>query len=458
MNSGRSRPRLFFRRNVTKRQFLTTGVLGIALAAATIAAVGAVQSGAGSGGQQVPPATVIPVETVTATPVTSFQQRRTFTGLLKASRSSELGFERTGRLIAVAVEEGDRVDAGDVLARLDTQNLQARQRELQAQRAAALALLAEFEAGPRRQTIEAARAEVRDLQAQVELAKLNFSRREELLHSRAISQEEYDQTELGMRSTQARLDVARQQLSELEAGTRSEQIAAQRAITERLEAALEDVAVDLAESELVAPFAGIIARRHMDEGTIVAPGAPLVRLVEDQQLEAWIGLPVQLAARLEAGAAVDLLIEQRSRRATLKAVLPELDPATRTRTAIFVLESPGDAVPSQVVRVEFTEAATVDGFWIPTTALTRGSRGLWSILVVEEETTGVPRAAKREVEVLHTDGDRVLVRGTLTKGEQVIAGGTHRIVAGQQVNASSPFGRNPAALHKEAAQRGRTES
>jgi RND family efflux transporter MFP subunit len=280
---------------------------------------------------------------------------------------------------------------------------------------------------------------VRDLQAQAELAQLRFRRGKSLLERNAIAQDEFDRQSLGMRSAEARLEAAQRRLDELEAGTRTEQIEAARASVAQLDAALEDLEIEIEESALVAPFDGVIAKRFLDEGTIVAPNMPVVRVVEDHRLEAWIGLPADIAGRLDGDAMREVKVGRHVHRAHLRTVLPELDAATRTRTAIFELSiADGSVVPAQVARIVISESAETEGFWLPITALSRGTRGLWSVLVAEEEEgSGDTRAVTRDVEVLHTDGDRALIRGAVRAGELVVVDGNHRIVAGQIVRIIS---------------------
>ena len=81
------------------------------------------------------------------------------------------------------------------------------------------------------------------------------------------------------------------------------------------------------------------------------------------------------------------------------------------------------------------EADDESGFWIPSSTLSRGRRGLWSVLVLQPADDGKQKAQKRDVEVLHTSGDRALVRGTLDDGDVVIASGAHRVAPGQAVVA-----------------------
>ncbi|WP_346293359.1 HlyD family secretion protein, partial [Sphaerothrix gracilis] len=158
--------------------------------------------------------TVLTVETLVAEGVSSYDVSRTYTGEVAALRASDLGFERGGQLVTMLVQAGDRVAAGTPLARLDTSNLQAQRQQLEAEKARALAQLAELEAGPRSEDIAAAAAAVRQIEQQLALQRTQRSRREFLYQKGAISQEELDEFTYGQRSLQAQLDQARSSLAE----------------------------------------------------------------------------------------------------------------------------------------------------------------------------------------------------------------------------------------------------
>jgi RND family efflux transporter MFP subunit len=390
---------------------------------------------------------ILPVETIAVQPVTSYQTVRTYTGTLHAARTAELSFERPGEIISLEVDQGDHVKPGQVLATLDTKSLEAQRRELLAQRAAAQAQLDELEAGTRPEQIAAARSKVRNLEAQVKLQELTLQRRETLVGQRAVSQAEFDQATYGLQSAAALLEAARQELAELEAGPREEKKAAQRAAVEQLAAAVAVIDAQLEDSRLVASFQGTITARHFDEGAVVAPGQIVFRLVEDQQLEAWFGLPVAATGQLQFGSDYQLRVGERRATATVTAIVPELDTATRTRRVVMKLK-PGDATAyaGEIVRLDLeNEISTEPAYWLPTTALVRGARGLWSCFVVVPETNKQPADArtrsieKRDVKIVHTAGERVLVRGLLTTGDAVIAAGAHRVVPGQQVEVLSTY-------------------
>lgn len=385
---------------------------------------------------------ILAVTTVTVEPVTSYVSARKYTGAIVARRTSELGFELAGKVTELQVNEGDAVTAGTALAQLDTEHLETNRQKLVAKRAQAVALLDEMLAGPRSEDIAAARARVASLQAQAELLKLQTARQKRLVPSGATTQDEYEQYAFGLKAREAEFSEARHNLEELLNGTRKEQVEAQRAVVAELDAAITEIDVDLQKSTLTAPFDGTIARRLVEAGTVVNAGQRVFRLIEDGALEAWIGLPAQSAARLTVGSSQRVKIQGESFDAVVAGRFPEVDPATRTRTVVLELDSSASEriVHGQVMRLELEETVEAAGFWLPPTALTKGARGLWSALVGEEERSSdgstqidLLRVARRDLEVLHSESDRVLVRGTLNAGDQVIAGGTHRVVPGQVV-------------------------
>ncbi len=196
---------------------------------------------------------VLPVETLTVTPVSSYSVSRTYTGEIASLRASELGFERSGQLVKVLVEEGDVVKAGASLAQLDIRNLQTQQQQLLAEKARANAQLMELQAGARSEDIAAAAAAVRDLEKQLRLQQVQHTRRESLYTQGAISREELDEFSFGAGALQARLDQARSQLEELQNGTRPEQILAQQALVQQLDAGIADLDVTISKSTLRAP-------------------------------------------------------------------------------------------------------------------------------------------------------------------------------------------------------------
>ncbi|MEM9483447.1 MAG: HlyD family efflux transporter periplasmic adaptor subunit [Cyanobacteria bacterium P01_F01_bin.116] len=386
---------------------------------------------------------VLPVETLTVTPVDNYSVSRTYTGEIASLRASELGFERSGQLVEVLVSEGDLVEAGMPLARLDIRNLQTQRQQLLAERARANAQLMELEAGARSEDIAAAAAAVRDLEEQLRLQEVQRIRRESLYTQGAISREELDEFSFGEGSIQARLDQSRSQLEELQNGTRPEQIMAQQALVRQLDAGIADVDVTIAKSTMQAPFAGVIATKQVDEGTVVGSGQSVIRLLESATPEARVGMPIDAIEQLSIGDEKTVFLGERPYAATVSSILPEVDAQTRTQTAVLALESAAasQANSGQTVRVSLDETIPTEGIWLPTEALTQGIRGLWTCYVLvpdENSETEQYTVQPQSVEILYQDSDRVLVRGTLQPDDMVVASGPHRLVPGQLVTPVQP--------------------
>ncbi|MCA9073516.1 MAG: efflux RND transporter periplasmic adaptor subunit [Planctomycetaceae bacterium] len=420
------------------RQKSIFAVFGLLLLTAGVAAVRGLDATEETPHEIVSSARLVPVEVVEIKPVNEFEQQRTYTGTVVARRRSDLAFERAAELVVIEVDEGDVVTAGQVLASLDLRRLNVQRGLLEAQKAEAEALLLELKNGPREQTIAAARAEVRNLVAQRNLRKRNLTRDESLHQQNAVTRQQLDASELSFESFDAQVAAAEQRLEELVEGTREERIAAQEAVVRRLNASIEDVDVSIEDSTLLAPFAGRIARRYVDEGAVVAVGSPIFEIIETSALEARIALPVSTASRIDQQVEHQVIIGGEAYQSKVRSILPDVDLATRTRMVVYQLEERASekVVSGEIARVEVTEPLSTSGFWLPQTALTRGTHGLWSAYAVVADDAAQEVVERRDVEIVYTQSERVLARGTLEEGDRIVMGGLHRIVPGQTVSPS----------------------
>lgn len=396
-------------------------------------------------------ATVTGVQVLTIETASDPTVSRNFSGVFIATQSSDLGFKRTGRLTQLLVDQGDMVAKGEVLAILDTDFLDAEVSVLKAKKRAAEAKFAELVAGPRPQTISAAKAKLNEYASLRDQAQSTASRAQRLINEKAVSQQELEDTAFELSASVNRYQAQLQVVQELEAGNRSEVIDAQKAIVEELDAQLNSLQITIRESKLTAPYDAIVSKRHVDSGVVVAPGSIILRLVERKPPEAWIGLPPDVASSLKPDVEYELLVNSHPIKCRLKSVLPELDPATRTQTSVFETgeDLPSDRRPTigQVTQLKWQRPSQHDGYWIPTAALTRGVRGLWSVFMIEpttdeadddsEREPGTFVVNRRDVELLQVETDRVLVRGTIEPGDRIVSAGVHRLAPGQPVRIQS---------------------
>jgi RND family efflux transporter MFP subunit len=383
----------------------------------------------------------LPVNTISISLESDVTQTQSYTGTIQAKQSSDLAFELPGTVTEVLVREGDSVTKGQVLARLDTRTLMARRAATEAQLDQAKARLDELYAGPRDERIRSAMEQVRARESDYRLAALNRDRRQSLHNAGAVSDEEFDQARFGVQAAEANLKDARERLNELETGTRKEQLAAQASAVRQLESSLDEIDVSLQKSELIAPFAGTISRRYADNGSVASAAVPIVRLIESGNLEAVVGLPPDVAMSIihSSDSSVTLNVGEREISASVRSRVRELDPVTRTQNILLDID-PTDAtvvVPGELCEWRIEQTVNRSGFWLPASALTRGVRGLWSVMVAVD-LNGQSLAEKRDIEIVLTESDRVLARGMLSDGDRVVLDGLHRVAAGQRIVDTKP--------------------
>lgn len=199
---------------------------------------------------------------------------------------ARLSFKYPGRVAERLVDEGQRVKAGQTVARLDDseqiQEVALRRAEL----GAAQALLAELEAGSRPQEIAAAEAVLRSAQAERERAELDFIRQEELLRRNAIPAREFESARAQLRVAEARVAEARERSRLIQAGPRPETILQARARTEQAAASLALAQTRLDQARLVSTVDGVVLSHHAEAGEFVAAGTPVVTVADTVHM--WV--------------------------------------------------------------------------------------------------------------------------------------------------------------------------
>lgn len=193
-------------------------------------------------------------------------------------RDAGLAFTEQERIDAVLVEEGDKVEAGQVLARLKTDRLEAQIQEVNAKIAAQQEVVNRLKAGSRSQEIAQARAQVAAAKANVQNADGNYQRIQKTSGTGATSDQALDDSKSRLAVAQANLKVAENALALALEGPRKEDIAAAESSLEALKSALSLLNVRLSEMTLTAPAAGIIQTRILEQGEMAGPAKPVLTL------------------------------------------------------------------------------------------------------------------------------------------------------------------------------------
>ena len=192
------------------------------------------------------------------------------TGYIIAAHKIELASKVVGRVAWVGVEMGDKVKKDQILVRLEDDEYRARVTQQKGQLDNALARLRQLETGNRVQEIASSAAMYERAKAEAENAERTYKRLMEIRASRTTA--EVDDAETMMKSRAAQAEYAKQQYEMMKAGTREEEVAAQKATVAQLEGALALATVDLNNTVIHAPLDSTILERNVEVGEFVTNG------------------------------------------------------------------------------------------------------------------------------------------------------------------------------------------
>jgi HlyD family secretion protein len=220
-----------------------------------------------------------------------------------------------GRLLEVAVAEGDRVAAGALIARLDTEGADLAIRRAAAERDQAVAQLRLLQAGARAEDVgqaqaqaESAQADVRAAESELQAATADLQRFDALLQAEAGSRKQRDDAATRRDVAAARVAGAReraraaaQALARVRAGSRPEEIAAARSRVAAAEAQIAVLQKSVGDAIVRAPLAGMVTATLVDAGEVVAPRTPIVVVTDLDRAWANVYVDEPIVPRLRLG-------------------------------------------------------------------------------------------------------------------------------------------------------------
>lgn len=228
-----------------------------------------------------------------------------------------------GRIVEMTIAEGDRVKQGDVIARLDTRDIELALQRAQAERAQADAQLRLLQAGARGEDVRqaeaqvsAAAADVAAAQADLGAAETDLQRFERLLQTNSGSQKQRDDAATRramandrLAAARARERAAREGVARLRAGSRREEIEAARARVAAVDAQIATLAKAKDDAVVTAPISGIVAERLLDPGEVVAPRVPIAVLTDLDHAWAEVFVDEPMIPRITLGQAATVFTD-----------------------------------------------------------------------------------------------------------------------------------------------------
>ena len=298
-------------------------------------------------------------------------QQRKISGLVKPIDYSHVSFEVSGQVMAVEVNVGNRVEVGDVLARMDREPYQ----------------LAVF----------AAQAELGEADARFQDAQQNHGRQERLFNDGWVA------------------------LAALDTATAGRNAAEQQ--VEALRARVNMAKRDLAKTTLVAPYSGTISKRTIEPFEEVSAGQVLFAVDGENGLEVALQAPNNLVSRIEEGQPVDVLFPSIGD-VTLPGEITDIGTRAETANAFPIkvaLQEKHDAVrPGITAEVAFSyeNQEQAAGFMVPTSAILSGGDHEHFVFVYDETTSALSR---RPVELVELRDNAVQIDSDAIDAGAIIA-------------------------------------
>ncbi len=330
-------------------------------------------------------------------------------GYVTARRDATVSSKVTGKVIEVMVEEGMKVEAGQVLARLDASNIEANFKLAEAQ-------------------LAAARSGLNEIQVRLDEARRELARVSRLATERIATQTELDRAEAEVKSLQARLD---QQASQVEVAARQLDLGRQQ---------LDDMTVR-------APFGGIVTAKNAQPGEMISPMSAggftrtgICTIVDMTSLEIEVDVNESFINRVEAGqpvlATLDAYPDWKIP-ARVIAIIPTADRQKATVKVRVGFEALDPRIlPDMGVKVAFqsAEESTTGStsVLVPKSAVRQGN-GSKVVWIVRDG-----KLERRAVSILEGSGDEVTVLAGLSGTERIVIQGPNELIEGTPIKESKP--------------------
>ena len=403
--------------------------------------------------QAPPPAVAVEVKDLDENQVRSSSE---FVGSLEAQNRVALAPRVDGRIIEIAVEEGDEVRQGDLIVQLqlgrEQGEVEAAKSEVNIQRAnvsnaEAELREAEAEVASAEAAIEQSRADLREQEAELELAKTNVERTRFLVKEGAQSQQILDDRTRDVNTAEAQTDALKAALNSSQKALSAAQervtsarsrVAAQQASLRQSESRVNIATENLDFNRITAPIDGVVGNIQPKVGDFVDVGEQITSITQDEALNLNIGVPLEQASRLTLGLPVEII--DRQGEAIAKGRVSFISPRTdRSSQAILVkaaISNNGRLKDDSFARARIIWSED-SGLLIPTTAVSRIAGKSFVFVAVEKEQPDGSRALiaeQRLVELGAIQGQSYQVISGLDSGDRLITSGILNLADGTPIN------------------------
>lgn len=342
-----------------------------------------------------------------------------YIGIVKPEEIKKIAFKSSGKIALIKVDKGQEVKKGDILAQLDTKELNLALKAAQAAKAGAEAQYVKAVNGAVEEDLELAASNVVKAQKAYEFAKDSFEKAKKLYEGGGISKQDLDAAELELAIREQEYLSAKTMLQQVEKGTREEDKMALKYQVEQAEADLEYKESAVADAVLRSDMDGYVMDVFYEEGEMISAGYPVMVLGSRKNIVSF-GLTEDDMAEVDIGHNITVEHNGREYDATIKSIARIKDSETQTYNAEAVVV--GDQLPAGAVVKIVIPTDEHYSVMIPLDTVLRGD---YDYVYIFKDG----KAEKREINLGSVKGDLVEVSG-LNKGEKLIVEGFKNIKHG----------------------------
>jgi RND family efflux transporter MFP subunit len=330
------------------------------------------------------------------------------TGTVRARVSTTVAARAMGYIREIRAQAGDAVRAGQLLAVIDSRELEAGVRQAEAAVDEAHSGIAEADNA------------IASAKAQMELANTTFRRMQELYDKKSISDQEYDEAKSRQQVARAGHEMALAKRRQLDAKIR------------QAEQAVAAVRVTRGYSEVRAPFAGIVTAKLAEQGDMATPGRPLLTLEQASGYQLEAQLEEGRLGTIRAGQRVSVVLDAfgRTVESRVAEVIPTIDPASRSFTVKVPLPTIAGMHSGLFGRARFVLASR-QAIAVPESSIVANGQ-VRTVYVVDN---GVARA--RMVSLGERNGGMVEILSGVTNGDRVVRQRPAQLTDGAKVEVGS---------------------
>jgi RND family efflux transporter MFP subunit len=383
----------------------------------------------------------------------SIADRLTLTGVVAGKAQANLSSVITGEVLAVDVNVGDRVSAGQVLVRIDDSTLRAQLQQNQGSLGAARGRLAQIQSG-NVGAAASANANLDSARVAYQTALANARRNRQLLTQGYVSQAAVDEADQAAAAASAQLrsaEVAAKNenlVGKITSFAQSE-IRSQQAAVEEAAGAVQLTQAQIAQAIVTAPFSGVVTQRSVDPGTLAVPGTALVQVSDLDPVYVNVGIPENLPY-IHPGTAVDLTVESlpgHSWHGVVNAVNSATSVGTLSYLARVILPNPALSLKAgMVATASFVKEQHDSVVIVPRAAVFQGENGDAVYVLAKAPECKCDGKAKftRVVRGLETETEVEISGNGIGPGVPIIMQRPDTLKDGSLVNVSSAGSQTPS--------------